>query len=134
MRWQTMLLLATVMWIILVPQTGYTIMDRFLIWTSWHKRYKWVNDNLINCYFNFLSWLSNQVVLQSKVLEVPWLTNHFHSVRLSWSNISLNNIQDKQKQDEVFYFCLFYDVSSESSESPETDLRETKTPRETWTI
>ena len=89
-------------WIILVPRTGYQIMDRFLIWTSWHKRYKWVNDNLINCYFNFLSWLSNQVVLQSKVLEVPWLTNHFHSVRLSWSNISLNIIQDKQKQDEVF--------------------------------
>ena len=89
-------------WIILVPWTGYQIMDRFLIWTSWHKRYKWVNDNLINCYFNFLSWLSNQVVLQSKVLEVPWLTNHFHSVRLSWSNISLNIIQDKQKQDEVF--------------------------------
>ena len=60
---------ATVMLIILVPQTGYQIMDHILILTSWHKRYKWVNDNLINCYFNFLSWLSNQAVVQGPVTD-----------------------------------------------------------------
>ena len=66
-------------------------MDHFLISTSWRRWYKWANDNLIKCSFNFLSWLSH------------------HSSRIQGCNnneekIFKTSIDDENRSNSIFLF------------------------------